>query len=101
MLFITFYSTQVSASDNDVHIEDVPHDNPALLMIAGAGVFTWWIHSLGDTPEDGRRNVKILWGSSILGTAGIVLYQKSKNKGLQVKSGALKNGAYLSFNYRY
>lgn len=43
----------------------------------GIGLLTWGVYELGDTPKTGRRNVAIYWGSALVASLGVILYQSS------------------------
>ncbi len=71
-------------------------------MVLGAALITWGAYELGDDTEDSQRNVSILWGSAVVASAGIVLYQEHRERGARLAVQLNPDMEHvLAFDYRF
>ncbi|WP_139223208.1 hypothetical protein [Microbulbifer thermotolerans] len=81
---------------------DVEFREPILPIFVGVALITWGAYELGDDVESSQRNVKLLWGGALVASAGIILYQTSKDKGSQIVAVPIsQGGASIAYNYRF
>ena len=81
---------------------DVEFKEPILPIFIGAALITWGAYELGDDVESSQRNVKLLWGGALVASAGLILYQTSKDKGSQIVAVPIsQGGASIAYNYRF
>jgi len=89
-----------ASSENTVHQSKSLH--PIFPVFLGAGLITWGAYELGSDAEDGRKNIAILWGSTLVASAGIVLYQSHKEENTTLSLVPTKNKApALVLNYEF
>lgn len=66
-------------------------------------LLTWGAYEAGDDTEESQRNVKVLWGTALVVTAGVVLYQRKSSNGntAELRLTDLSAGPSVEFNYRF
>lgn len=88
VLFALLVSLTFSSVAHSEQVRDqgapIAHHHPVFPIVLGAALITWGAYELGDNTEDGQRNVSILWGSALVASAGIVLYQEHRDRGARL-----------------
>ena len=66
---------------------------PVWPIILGAGLMTWGVYALGNSPEESQQYVRVYWGAAVVASISIITYQfyKGKNHDATLSLG-LNNG---------
>lgn len=101
ILLCSVNSIAIQAHEMDGKEHQIHH--PIFPFILGAGLITWGAYELGSDAEEGQRNVQLLWGSTVLVSAGIILYQSKQQNG-NSKTLAFQNAIHepsIKFSFRF
>jgi hypothetical protein len=101
VLTLIFIGNSYAETNENVHYQRESL-HPIFPVFLGAGLITWGAYELGSDAEDGRRNISVLWGSTLVASAGIILYQSTKEKGTLLSLNPTKNKTpALVLNYEF
>ncbi|PKF60196.1 hypothetical protein CW745_16335 [Psychromonas sp. psych-6C06] len=101
-LFLLLFSFHCSASEIAEIEPESNRSHQIIPMILGAGLITWGAYELGDSAQDGQRNVYALWGTALVASAGIVIYQSVNDEGLQLTLvPSINKDVTLAVNYKF